>query len=123
VRGGNTQIVAWLTSAVRLTRSHDEELAELTNDVNRLFEQHKAHSDGRELADGLFLARTQNEYERDADQVVEELGLQDAVTGESDPDGRLGLGIAAAAADRSPPTPGRPAVCIRPCTCMSTGIE
>jgi hypothetical protein len=88
-KGGSSQGVASLTEAARLTDHHDERLAELTRQVNRLFEQHRRHGDGRELAildtpDGLFLAWTRNEH----DKTLAELGHdeREVVTADSDDD-------------------------------------
>jgi hypothetical protein len=65
--GGDTQGVASFVTAARLTNHHDERLADLTRQVNELFEKHREHEDGRALAflatpEGIMLAWTRNEH-------------------------------------------------------------
>jgi hypothetical protein len=67
--GGSTQGVASFATAARLTEHHDQQLADLTGELNSLFMRHLEHpnGDGRELAilltpDGWFLAWTRNEH-------------------------------------------------------------
>lgn len=66
--GGDTQGVASFAVAATLTDHHDDRLAQLTGQVNRLLEEHRHHADGRELAflstpDGIFLAWTENRHD------------------------------------------------------------
>lgn len=71
---GGPHRTAGFVSAARLTDHHDQELADLTGELNTLFMRHLTHGDGRELAvlytpDGFFLAwvRGQDDTTRDVD--------------------------------------------------------